>query len=79
MPTHADPTSNGRYVVRALHADEQDAWLDLLAAAFATKGVPRSFFEGVVISVPVWLYTYPLDMYVYCILLVRVFSGTLVG
>ena len=44
--THADPTCNGRYVVRALHADEQDAWLDLLAAAFATKGVPRSFFEG---------------------------------
>lgn len=42
----ADTTCNGRYVVRALQEDEQDAWLDLLAAAFATKGVPRSFFAG---------------------------------
>lgn len=41
-----DAAANGRYIVRELHVHEQDEWLDLLAAAFESKGVRRSFFEG---------------------------------
>lgn len=39
---------------RPLRDDERDKWLDLLAEAFADKGVPRAFFQRHVEVDPHW-------------------------
>eukprot|EP00035_Acanthoeca_spectabilis_P014470 m.277314 g.277314 ORF g.277314 m.277314 type:complete len:372 (-) comp16146_c0_seq2:1292-2407(-) len=41
-------------VLRALAEGEEDQWLDLLAEAFAAKGVPRDFFQQHARNDPHW-------------------------